>query len=229
MSDLKKNYQKEYKRVKSLVRSFEKRGYVVPESIKSIKPMSETRVSTRSITRLKNITPESLYRRSRYITPEGKETSGVRGRDLEREASARKSAETRKKSKNKDLWVEIVWKNVVQPMIDRLKSGAPETYYSKRGLVPKADEVIRVQKKAAGEFLSWLQNPDNRIKIATAVFYAYKKGSDLADALNTFLESGYLNEVLGSLEFLAQNIGYTGDISIISFSDGVNYEEEMYE
>lgn len=227
MAELKRSYQKEYKRVKSLVRSFEKRGYIVPESIKSIKPMSETRVSTRSITRLKNITPESLYRRSRYITPEGKETSGVRGRDLEREASARKAVETRKKSKNKDLWIDIVWKNVVQPMIDRLKSGVPEMYHSKRGLVPKADEVIKVQKKAASELLSWLQNPDNRKEIATSVYYAYKKGADLADALNTFLESGYLSEVLGSLEFLANNIGYPGNISALSFSDGVNYEEEM--
>lgn len=228
MTELKRSYQKEYKRVKSLVRSFEKRGYVVPESIKAIKPMSETKVSTRSLTRLKNITPESLYRRSRYITPEGKETSGARGRDLEREESARKAADTRKKSKNKDLWIEIVWKNVVQPMIDRLKSGVPETYYSKRGLVSKADEVLQLQKKAAAELLSWLQNPDNRIKIATAVFYAYKNGSDLADALNTFLESGYLSDVRGSLEFLAQNVGYGGNVSAISFADGVNYEEEMF-
>lgn len=228
MSELKRRYQKEYKRVKNLVRSFEKRGYVVPESVKSIKPMSETKVTTRSLNRLKNITPESLYRKSRYITPEGKETSGVRGRDLEREAVARKAVETRKKSKDKDLWIDIVWKNVVQPMIDRLKSGVPETYHSKRGLVPKADVVLQLQKKAAAELLSWLQNPDNRREIATAVYYAYKKGADLADALNTFLESGYLSEVLGSLEFLAQNIGYNGNISALSFSDGVNYEEEMF-
>lgn len=228
MSELKIRYQKEYKRVKNLVRSFEKRGYVVPESIKSIKPMSETKVSTRSLNRLKNITPESLYRKSRYITPEGKETSGVRGRDLEREAAGRKAAETRKKSKDKDLWIDLVWKNAVQPMIDRLKSGVPETYYSKRGLVPKADEVIKVQKKAAAELLSWLQNLDNRIEIAASVYYAYKKGADLADSLNTFLESGYLSDVMGSLEFLANNIGYSGNISSLSFSDGVNYEEEMF-
>lgn len=228
MSELKRKYQKEYKRVKNLVRSFEKRGYVVPESVKSIKPMSETKVTTRSLNRLKNITPESLYRKSRYITPEGKETSGVRGRDLERETAGRKAAETRKKSKNKDLWIDIVWKNVVQPMIDRLKSGVPETYYSKHGLVPKADVVIKVQKKAAAELLSWLQNPDNRTEIAKAVFYAYKKGADLADSLNTFLESGYLSDVMGSLEFLANNIGYSGNISDLSFADGVNYEEEMF-
>ena len=226
MAELKRKYQKEYKRVKNLIRSFEKRGYVVPESIKSIKPMSETKVSTRSINRLKNITPEYMYRKSRYITPEGKETSGVRGRDIERESAGRKAAETRKKSK-KDLWIDIVWKNAVQPMIDRLKAGVPETYYSKRGLVPKADEVINTQKKAAAELLSWLQNPDNRREIATAVFYAYKKGADLADSLNTFLESGYLSDALGSLEFLANNIGYPGNISAMSFSDGVNYEEEM--
>ena len=116
---------------------------------------------------------------------------------------------------------------MVQPIIDRLKAGVPETYYSKRGLVPKADEVIKVQKKAAAELLSWLQNPDNREEIATAVYYAYKKGADLADSLNTFLESGYLSDVLGSLEFLANNIGYSGNISDLSFADGVNYEEEM--
>ena len=75
----------------------------------------------------------------------------MRGRDLEREVAGRKAAETRNKSKNKDLWIDIVWKNAVQPMIDRLKSGVPETYYSKRGLVPKADEVINIQKKAASE------------------------------------------------------------------------------
>ena len=227
MTELKIKYQKEYKRVKNLIRSFEKRGYVVPESIKSIKPMSETKVSARSLNRLKNITPEYLYRKSRYITPEGKETSGIRGRDIEREAAGRKAAETRKKSKDKDLWIDIVWKNSVQPMIDRLKAGVPETYYSKRGLVPKADKVIKVQKKAASELLSWLQNPDNRREIATAVYYAYKKGADLADSINTFLESGYLSDVLGSLEFLANNIGYPGNISAMSFSDGVNYEEGM--
>lgn len=225
MTELQRKYQKEYKRVKSLVRSLEKRGYIVPESVKSIKPMSDTKVSTRSLNRLQKITPESLYRKSRYITPEGVETSGVRGRDLERESAGRKGAETRKK----DLWISIVWKNVVQPMIDRLKSGIPETYYSKRGLVPKADEVIQFQQKAAAELLSWLQNPDNRREIATAVYYAYKRGADLADALNTFLESGYMTEVMGSLEFLMENIGYKGDVSMISFTDGVNYEEEMLE
>ena len=228
MTELKRKYQKEYKRVKNLVRSFEKRGYVVPGSIKSIKPMSETKVSTRSLNRLKNITPEYLYRKSRYITPEGKETSGIRGRDLEREAAGRKAAETRKKSKDEDLWIDIVWKNVVQPMIDRLKAGVPETYYSKRGLVPKADELINLQKKAASEFLSWLENKDNRREIATAVYYAYKKGADLADSLNTFLESGYFGEVLASMDFIANSIGYPGNISVLSFSDGVNYEEEMF-
>ena len=223
MTELQRKYQKEYRRVKSLVRSLENRGYIVPESVKSIKPMSGTKVSTRSLNRLQKITPEALYRKSRYITPEGAETSGVRGRDLEREASARKAAETKKK----DLWIGIVWRNVVQPMIDRLKSGIPDMYYSKRGLVPKADEVIRMQQKAAAELLDWLQNPDNRWGIATAVYYAYKRGADLADALNTFLESGYLSDIRGSLEFLMTNIGYKGDVSAISFMDGINYEEEM--
>ena len=224
MTELQRKYQKEYRRVKSLVRSLEKRGYLVPESVKAIKPVSDTKVSTRSLNRLQKITPESLYRKSRYITPEGKETSGVRGRDLEREAAGRKAAETKKK----DLWIGIVWKNVVQPMIDRLKSAIPETYYSKRGLVPKADEVIQFQKKAAAELLAWLQNPDNRREIATAVYYAYKRGADLADAMNTFLESGYISDIRGSLEFLMTNIGYNGDVSAISFIDGVNYEEEMF-
>lgn len=224
MTELQRKYQKEYRRVKSLVRSLEKRGYIVPESVKSIKPMSDTKVSTRSLNRLQKITPESLYRKSRYITPEGKETSGVRGRDLERESAARKGAETKKK----DIWITIVWRNVVQPMIDRLKSGIPETYYSKRGLVPKADEVIQFQQKSAGELLAWLQNPDNKREIATAVYYAYKRGADLADALNTFLESGYINDIRGSIEFLMQNIGYKGDVSALSFMDGVNYEEEMF-
>lgn len=224
MTELQRKYQKEYRRVKSLVLSLEKRGYIIPESVKLIKPLSQTKVSARSLNRLKNITPEYLYRKSRYITPEGKETSGVRGRDLEREAAGRKGAETKKKN----LWIEIVWKNVVQPMIDRLKSAIPDTYYSKRGLVPKADEVIQFQQKAAAELLSWLQNPDNRREIATALYYAYKRGADLADALNTFLESGYLADIRGSLEFLTQNIGYKGDVSAISFMDGVNYEEEMF-
>ena len=224
MTELQRKYQKEYRRVKALVRSFEKRGYIVPESVKSIKPMSETKVSTRSLNRLQNITPESLYRKSRYITPEGIETSGVRGRDLEREAAGRKATDTKKKN----LWIDIVWRNVVQPMIERLKSGIPETYYSKRGLVPKADEVIQYQQKAVAELLAWLQNPDNKRGIATAVYYAYKRGADLADALNTFLESGYLADIRGSLEFLVQNIGYNGDVSAISFMDGVNYEEEMF-
>ena len=73
-----------------------------------------------------------------------------------------------------------------------------------------------------------LQNPDNRAEIAKVVFYAYKKGADLADSLNTFLESGYLSDVMVSLEFLANNIGYSGNISDLSFADGVNYEEEMF-
>lgn len=99
---LQKAYNKERNRLKRQVQALEKRGY---RFAKNIVPDIPKKITEASLRRVKNITLDDLYKKSRYYgqaldyeTRSTKGTSGVRGRDLERSYSAQKGAETRRRS-----------------------------------------------------------------------------------------------------------------------------------
>lgn len=93
--------EKEYKRVRSnllrQIRSMKARGYFFPGGDPVPKPPKKK--TTASVNRLKQI-QKDLYKKARWIDPEtGKETSGVRGQEIERERARKKAWETRKNNK----------------------------------------------------------------------------------------------------------------------------------
>ena len=89
---IKTDYAKEYKRVMSLFRSLEKRGYDIELS----RPTKVKRPTEASIRGLKGYTPERLYERSTYTLSTGETISGKIRRGMIRRAGGKKAALTRK-------------------------------------------------------------------------------------------------------------------------------------
>lgn len=108
---LQKAYNKERSRLKRQVQALEKRGY---RFAKNIVPEIPKKITEASLRRVKNITLDDLYKKSRYYgnaldyeTRTGGGTSGVRGRELERSFSAQRGAETRRRRTTSRLIDEL--------------------------------------------------------------------------------------------------------------------------
>lgn len=85
-------YTKERRRIQRQINRLSKRGYDVPENLLPPRPK---RITEASVRRLQKITTLKIYERSRFIDFEsGEILSGTEGRKLERQAAARRSAET---------------------------------------------------------------------------------------------------------------------------------------
>lgn len=86
---IKKEYNKEYNRIKRFIESATKRGYNFDVSAlpkKSLNP------SLKQLERLKQIKPENLYRKATFIDPlTGGVVSGTTGRKIERQIASAKS------------------------------------------------------------------------------------------------------------------------------------------
>lgn len=96
----KQEYNKIRRNLKQQIKRMQKRGYFFPAG----DPLPEVpkKISRASVRRLEKIKSE-LYKKARWKDPiTGNETSGVRGRDIENERRARKSAETRKRNDGGD-------------------------------------------------------------------------------------------------------------------------------
>lgn len=89
-----KAYNRERRRIQRQITRMSQRGYDVPENILPPRPK---RITEASVRRLQKITTPKLYERSRYIDLEtGELLTGTEGRRLERQAAARRAAETRR-------------------------------------------------------------------------------------------------------------------------------------
>lgn len=141
-------YEKELKRIKSFIRKAEKRGYIIDENIL---PQRPKRVTKKSVERLQKITPQEIYNKSSYVdSTTGEIISGKRGKKLEAQKRATKSAETRKATRKaeQEFWSgkasqnkqnipnggQIIFDNVYDDFITRLSQPTPQytQYYSKR-------------------------------------------------------------------------------------------------
>lgn len=93
--DLKKEYTKQIRRIKNFIRRAEKRGYYFDENIIPKKPRKITEGSVR---KLKRLTPESLYKKSKYAGEytKGEIVSGEKGHKLELSERSKKGHRTRK-------------------------------------------------------------------------------------------------------------------------------------
>ena len=100
LSDVQQQYRKERQRIQRQIRRMENRAYDVPELLPEI-PKCITKAS---VNRLKKITTEYLYSKSRYIDTEtGEILTGEQGRKQERKEAAQRAAQTRKERRRESV------------------------------------------------------------------------------------------------------------------------------
>lgn len=96
---LEQAYKKELKRIKQFMRRAEKRGY---RWYYYELPKKPKKITEKSVSRLKKITPDLLYKKGEYIEQDtGEILDAVKGRTIERKRAAQKAAETYKQKKNR--------------------------------------------------------------------------------------------------------------------------------
>lgn len=179
-----KAYAKERNRVKSFVRRAEKRGYSFPEGLIPVIPKRKTEASIR---KLKKLTKEVLYSKSKYAgkASSGKTVTGKEGLKLERQLRAKKVAETRKEKKEAE---QRFWTST-----DGSKT-------------PVTDEPVLAYAEAFNDLVDKLKEI-----ISTMDVYYYtsvtgkrsRRNPDVAVVANVAL-----NEILSTLDEVVADIGY---------------------
>lgn len=117
-------YNKELARIKRFINRAQKRGFIFPENVIPNRPK---RITSKSVSRLKKLNPDTLYRKATYVdTSTGELRRGEVGREIERSKSAKKAAETRraKKEAERNFWTGATPKTP-KPS-DPINFGTPE-------------------------------------------------------------------------------------------------------
>lgn len=90
LTPIQQQYRKERRRIQGAMKRLEKQGYVIPEDLL---PSIPKKITQASINRLKKITSESIYKKSKYLDFEtGEITPGIVARDKARSQRAKKAA-----------------------------------------------------------------------------------------------------------------------------------------
>ncbi|EMX2557992.1 hypothetical protein AAGT75_005288 [Escherichia coli] len=93
LTPIKQQYRKERRRVQRSMRRLEKQGYVLPDDLL---PSIPKKITQASINRLKKITSESIYKKSKKLDFEtGEITPGIVARDKARSERAKEAARRR--------------------------------------------------------------------------------------------------------------------------------------
>lgn len=93
LTSVQQQYKKERNRIQSAMRRLEKQGYVLPDDLL---PSTPKKVTQASINRLKKITTESIYKKSKKLDFEtGEITPGIVARDKARSQRAKEAARRR--------------------------------------------------------------------------------------------------------------------------------------
>lgn len=92
-------YKKELRRIKQFIRRASKRGFIWFDNPI---PKQPKKITTKSVSRLKNITPQTLYKKANFVDNEtGEILSGTKGRKLEKKRAVEKAKETIKAKRGK--------------------------------------------------------------------------------------------------------------------------------
>lgn len=91
---LEREVKKQRKRIQQFVRRAQKRGYTFS---KNVVPNLPKKITEKTLSRYKKITPQTLYEKAVYVSPEGISIEGTKRRVQERYESAAKGAETRER------------------------------------------------------------------------------------------------------------------------------------
>lgn len=182
-----KVYRKEVNRIKKFLSRAAKRGYQFEENII---PKTPKRITKAKIEQLKRLTPNELYKRSVYRTAEGGLMSGVQRRAQERQVSAIKAAQTRRKKKESKQEKEyrtsvsdVIIDNFIE-IVNNLLGGSPS----------EADQMII-------NFIENMITFSGKGAVADALMKMQKDGVEIN------IQMRYKGELVQSLlEFLSLNI-----------------------
>ena len=214
---LEQAYKKELKRIKQFMRRAEKRGY---RWYYYELPKKPKKITEKSVSRLKKITPDLLYKKGEYIDQDtGEILEGIKGRTIERKTASQKAAETRKKKKNIPKapkpettgpysgevdeylpdYSEMVINNVYE-LIDNFDTG---NFYSKRGAsqaMHNRDKLRAILDSAIAKFgedaVAERLNNENSSEIAEIVdkaMYNYEEAEIHISRFASILNGGPLS------------------------------------
>lgn len=131
---LEKEVKKNLKRIKQFVRRAEKRGYSFSE--KAIPTLPKT-ITEKTLSYYKSITPEKLYKKAVYVSPQGTKIKASERRKQERKQAAEKAARTRKRwAEVQEYPIELSVSSenemnmLFQTFVDMFESWTPESWYS---------------------------------------------------------------------------------------------------
>lgn len=209
LTPIQQQYRKERRRIQNTMNRLEKQGYVLPEDLL---PSIPKKVTQASINRLKKITSESIYKKSKKLDFEtGEITPGIVARDKARSQRAKEAARTR--SIKKEYTEPTVY--IEPPAYTTFPSGADIIINNFRS------DVIGRFPESAGPILNrWLdgllsqqdkEDVANMLETAAAngVVIDYKVAyntealmgaiADFMDYLDT--TSGFKQDLMDALEF----------------------------
>lgn len=209
LTPIQQQYRKERRRIQNAMNRLEKQGYVLPEDLL---PSIPKKVTQASINRLKKITSESIYKKSKKLDFEtGEITPGIVARDKARSQRAKEAARTR--SIKKEYTEPTVY--IEPPAYTTFPSGADIIINNFRS------DVIGRFPESAGPILNrWLdgllaqqdkEDVANMLETAAAngVVIDYKVAyntealmgaiADFMDYLDT--TSGFKQDLMDTLEF----------------------------
>ena len=117
---LKQQYKKELKRIERFIHRASKRGFTFSDDAV---PKMPKRVTQNALLKVKQISPEELYKKATYISPSTHEVlTGTEGRKRERSAAAKKSALTRKTRANGETYSPPSASDVILSSIEEIIS-----------------------------------------------------------------------------------------------------------
>lgn len=178
-----KLWNKEARRINRFIRNARKRGYEFPE----FKPLTRPkRVTSKSIQKLKAITPQTLYKSAQYVDVNtGEVMSGTEGRTLERSRAAKRGIDRKRwEAKNRGVYQNT---QIEKPDYTRFTDVIIRDY---------TRQILRFPHKVAQLVLEALRNAiekSGRDAVAQAIV---SKSESLSDFLN---RSAYFGDSIAAI------------------------------
>lgn len=222
-------YNKELARIKRFINRAQKRGFIFPENVIPNRPK---RITSKSVSRLKKLNPDTLYRKATYVdTTTGELRRGEVGREIERSKSAKKGAETRraKKEAERNFWTggsnnipkptdnigfgsdedynRIRFENFLDQLFERLGTPIDIDYQNEFGQHRMRSAAVAAAAEQARKAI--IQAVDNQVKRYGKAKYGEMLQEDAADI------SMYIDMLLYASSSSTVNTAYTGLYQII--------------
>ena len=200
MTPIQKAYKKQINRIKRLIRTYEKRGFVINYDLPALK-----RPNRRSIEKLKRINANDILEKSAYTLDTGDIVSGYEARFILRQRAGRKGARTKRLERAKQN-IEIYTRvDLIESIRNRLMDISERSWaISDRGAVPYDFDsavfpLISLMNDAEGE-------------LGTDAYEAYLKDNEypIISELDKIREEKYLDQLQASFVSLANLLRPTG-------------------